>query len=78
MSQSSPHPLLAQSRHISVIGLSGDEPEFERYIVIWDSHELTRPMLMPPQSHARKIRHAPHHIEYYRAAMLVKLHGHEV
>ena len=48
MSQSSPYPLLAQSSHIEIIGLSGDKPESEWYVVIRDGYELTRPVLMMP------------------------------
>ena len=31
--------------------------------MIRDGHELTRPMLAPPQSYAGNIRHTPHHVE---------------
>ena len=66
MSQSGHHPILTQLRHISIIGLNRDESESEWYIVIWDIHELTRPMLTPTQSHSWKIRHIPHHIEHHQ------------
>ena len=72
MSQSSPHPLLAQSRHIEIIGLNGDELESEWYVVIREGHELTRPVLTLAQTHAGQIGHASHHIEHHCAAMLVK------
>ena len=78
MSQLSPHPLLAQSRHISIIGLSGDESEPEWYIMIGESHELFGPVLTSSQSHAGKIRHTPHHVKHHRGTMLVKRHGYEI
>ena len=78
MSQSGHHPILTQLRHISIIGLNRDESESEWYIVIWDIHELTRPMLTPTQSHSWKIRHTPHHIEHHSATVLAKWHSHEV
>ena len=46
--------------------------------MIRDGHELTRPMLAPPQSYVGNIRHTPHHVEHHRAIMLVERHGHEV
>ena len=78
MSQSSPHPLLAQSRHITIIGPSGDEPESEWYIVIQKSHELTRSVLTSFQPHAGKIRHTPHHVKHHRATVLVKRYGYKI
>ena len=78
MSQSSPHSLLAQVRHVSVVSLGGDEPEPKWYVMIRNGDELARSMLTSTQSHARKIGHASHHIKHYSAAMLVKGHSDEV
>ena len=55
-----------------------NESEPEWYIMIRESHELTRLMLTPPQTHAGKIRHASHHVEHHCATVLIKRHGHKV
>ena len=78
MSQLSTRSLLAQSCHITIIGLSGNESELEWYIVVQKGHELARPVLTLPQTHAEKIRHASHNIKHHRAAVLVEKHGYEV
>nr|CAN82666.1 hypothetical protein VITISV_026689 [Vitis vinifera] len=73
-----PSPFLAQSRHISIISLSGNESQPEWYIVIRKSHELTRPVLPSSQPHVGKIRYTPHHVKHHCAIGLVKRHGYEI